>query len=95
MLQGAIMETRSNMGFQHSRLGNYTVISLIWPDFELFRDFMPVLVICKFEENLIKNEDDYRGDNSFTIISIWDLFQHPRANNSTVNSPIRQKIELF
>ena len=38
-------------------MGNFfgPVIGQIWP--ELVPDFMPVLVICKFEENLIKNED--------------------------------------
>ena len=29
----------------------------IWVEFEFVWDFMSVLVICKFEENLIKNED--------------------------------------
>ena len=46
--------------FQHSRVYvcNSIVISLIWPDFELLWDFtMPALAICKFEENLIMNED--------------------------------------
>ena len=29
---------------------------LIWPNFELVRDVMDVLVTCKYEEYLIKNE---------------------------------------
>ena len=45
--------------FWHSRAGNSevngrnsnsTVNNLIWPDFELLRDCIPVLVICRFEE---------------------------------------------
>ena len=31
--------------------------SLVWPESELVQHFMPLLVICKFEENPIKNED--------------------------------------
>ena len=30
--------------------------SLIWPDIELVQDFTPVLVICMFDEDPIKNE---------------------------------------
>ena len=30
--------------------------SPIWPNFELVRDVMDVLVTCKYEENPIKNE---------------------------------------
>ena len=29
----------------------------IWQKFELVRDFMPVLITCKFEEDLIKGGD--------------------------------------
>ena len=28
----------------------------VWPEFELVRDFMPVLVTCKFNEDPINNE---------------------------------------
>ena len=35
---------------------NYAVQGLIWPNFELIRDFMSVLVACKNEEDTIKNE---------------------------------------
>ena len=30
--------------------------SPIWPEIELFRDFMDVFVTCKFDEAPIKNE---------------------------------------
>ena len=32
------------------------VLGPIWPNFELVRDVMNVLVTCKYEENPIKNE---------------------------------------
>ena len=31
--------------------------SLIWPEIELRRDVMPALIICKFKEDPINNED--------------------------------------
>ena len=50
MLHGTILEARSNKGFfQISGVGNLTVISLIWLDFKLLRDFTPVLIICNQE----------------------------------------------
>ena len=33
-----------------------TVLGTIWPNFELVRDIMDVLVTCKYEEYPIKNE---------------------------------------
>ena len=35
---------------------NSDVNGSIWPEFELFQDFMVVLVTHKFEDNLIKSE---------------------------------------
>ena len=35
---------------------NFTVQGMIWPNFELIRDFIGVLVACKIEEDPIKNE---------------------------------------
>ena len=58
--------------FQCSRAKRSTVNSLIWPEFELVRDFMPVLVICKFDDNRIKSEGA-RVDIVFPIISQWEL----------------------
>ena len=45
----------------------------IWPKFKLFRDFMPVLITCKFEKNLIKKQQRKCGDIVFSIISQWAL----------------------
>ena len=48
---------RSTMGFfRLSRASNSQVKSLIWPKFELIREFMVVLVPCKFEDDQIKIE---------------------------------------
>ena len=37
--------------------GNSAVRGRIWPNFELIRDFMVVIVTCKNKEDSIKNED--------------------------------------
>ena len=41
---------------RRSRAANSTVLGPIWPNFELVRDVMDVLVTCKYEEYPIKNE---------------------------------------
>ena len=41
---------------RRSRAANSAVLGLIWPNFELVRDVMDVLVTCKYEEYPIKNE---------------------------------------
>ena len=41
---------------RRSRAANSAVLGLIWPNFELVRDLMDVLITCKYEEDLIKNE---------------------------------------
>ena len=35
---------------------NFTALGPIWPNFELVRDIIVVLVTCKIEEDPIKNE---------------------------------------
>ena len=47
-----------SMGFFSRRLkaANSAALSLIWPNFEHFRDFMVVLFTCKNEEDPIKDE---------------------------------------
>ena len=42
--------------FHCSTASNFEVNCLIWPEIKLVRDFMYVLVTCKFDEALIKNE---------------------------------------
>ena len=41
---------------RQSRAANSAVLGPIRPNFELARDVMDVLVTCKYEEDLIKNE---------------------------------------
>ena len=40
---------------RRSRAANSAVLGPIWPNFELIRDVMDVLVTYKYEEDLIKN----------------------------------------
>ena len=42
--------------FIRSRAANSAVLGPIWPNFELVRDVIDVLVTCKYEEDPIKNE---------------------------------------
>ena len=42
--------------FRRSTAVNSAALSPIWPNFELVRDFMVVLVTCKNEEDPIRNE---------------------------------------
>ena len=42
--------------YRRSRAFNSAVLGPIWPNFELVRDVMDVLVTCKYEEYPIKNE---------------------------------------
>ena len=41
---------------RRSRAANSAVLGPLWPNFELVRDVMDVLVTCKYEEDAIKNE---------------------------------------
>ena len=41
--------------FRRSRTANSVVSGPIWPKFELVRDFMHVLVTCKYEKDRIKS----------------------------------------
>ena len=57
----ASMETAfshyKSMGIFLDAQGQLTPVScLIWPKFELFRDFMHVLVTCKYKKDWIKNK---------------------------------------
>ena len=48
---------------RRSRAANSTVYSPKWPNFELVRDVIVVLITCKYEEDPIKNE----GARVFTV----------------------------
>ena len=61
----------------------------IQPEFKLVRDFMPVLVTCKFD-------DDWIHSNWEKMETLFSPFkEHSRANNSVVKSPTRPKFELI
>ena len=61
--------------FWHSRASNSKVNSVIWPEFELIRDFiLAVLVTCKFDEDPIKSEVAILQTVIFSIISAWENF---------------------
>ena len=47
------------------RASNYEVDDRIWPEIEFVQDFMPDLVTCKFDEDVMNNEDVIL----FTILS--------------------------
>ena len=50
---------------RRSRAVNSAVLGPIWPNFELVRDVIDVLVTCKYEEDPIKNEGA-RVDTTFS-----------------------------
>ena len=55
-----------SMGISNrSRAANSAVLGPIWPNFELVRDLMDVLVTCKYEEDPIKNKGA-RVDTTFS-----------------------------
>ena len=49
----------------NSSSANSAVLGPIWPNFELVRDVMDVLVTCKYEEDPIKNKGA-RVDTTFS-----------------------------
>ena len=63
----ARLETRSNIGFpRNSRATNSNKNSLIWPELKLVREFMPVLIIRKFDKDPVKTEHA-RLENSCSL----------------------------
>ena len=64
----------NSMGFfRHSRAAYSIVSGPIWPNFELVRDFMHILVICKYKKDRIKNNRKKGGNIVFSIINQWGL----------------------
>ena len=60
--------------FRHSRALNSVESGLNWPKLELLWDFMPVLITCKFEKDLIKNNREMLLETSFLHYNQWVLF---------------------
>ena len=79
--------------FRHSRASNTKVNSLIWPKFELIREFMAVQATCKFDKDLIKIKgtiDQTRSNMDFfgsqgQVTPKWKVWSG-RNTNSTENS---------
>ena len=75
MIESNMKELECSQDFSHykymeifsrrSRAAHSTVLAPIWPNFELVRDVIDVLVTCKYEEDQIKNE----GARVFTTFS--------------------------
>ena len=55
--------------FKRSRAANSAVLGRIWLKFELIRDNIDVLVICKYEEDRIKNEGDRVHTRLYEVFS--------------------------
>ena len=67
MIDSKMKELECSQDFSNYKsMGIFPVLGPIWPNFELVRDFMVVLVTCKYEEDLIKN----RGAGVFTTLYI-------------------------
>ena len=69
--------------FRRSRAANFAVLGRIWLKFELVLDIIDVLVICKYEEDPIKNEGA-RG-----LTRLYDIFSDAQGQltpNQQLNS---------
>ena len=76
--------------FRHSRAAYSAVLGRIWLKFKLLRDIINVLVICKYEEDPIKNE------GARVLTSLYDFFfRRSRATNSEVSGGILPKFKLI
>ena len=62
--------------FKTSRAANSVVSGPIWPKFELFPDFMHVLVTCKYKKDPIKNNRE-KVETSFSPLSVNGGFLLP------------------
>ena len=59
--------------FRRSIAANPVVSGPIWPKFELVREFMHVLVTCKYKKDRLKKQPRKGGDTIFPIISQWGI----------------------
>ena len=53
--------------FRGSRAANTVLSGPIWPKFELVRDFMHVLVTCKYKKDLIKSNQEKVVNGGFLL----------------------------
>ena len=54
-----------------TRVGYFHANGQKWAKIKCVQDYMLVLIICKFDEDSIKN-GCYRPDNIFPIIRLWE-----------------------
>ena len=72
LIKSKMQELECSQDFSHYKsMGIFPdakgqLLGPIWPNFELVRDVMDVLIICKYEEDPIKN----RGARVFTTLYI-------------------------
>ena len=59
--------------FKRSRTANSAVLGQIWLKFELIRDIIDVLLTCKYEEDLIKNE------GARVLSRLYDVFSNAQG----------------
>ena len=59
--------------FRRMRAANSLVSGPIWPKFKLVKDFMHVLVTCKYKKGSDQKQRRKGGDIIFPIISQWGL----------------------
>ena len=114
MIESKMKELKCSQDFSHykymgiffrcPRAANSAVLGPIWPNFELVRDVINVLVTCKYEEDPIKNEgarvlttlnihfSDAQGQITlkFVVVSCRNLNSSKRSCMSFL--PVRMKM---
>ena len=83
LIESKMKELECSQDFSHyksdgnfsrrSRAANSPVLGPIWPNFELVRDVIDVLVTCKYEDDLIKIEGSKGVHKISPIITLWEL----------------------
>ena len=71
-METAVSHYKSGNFFRRSRAANSVVSGPIWPKCKLVRDFMHVLVTCKYKKDRIKSSRE-QVEICFPIISQWGL----------------------
>ena len=56
-----------------SALKGSAVSGLIWPNFELLRALIHVIITCKYEKDKMKNSREKSGNTVFPIVTLWEL----------------------
>ena len=75
-----------------TRAGNSEVNRPMWPDFQRIRDFMAVLVTCKFDDDLIKHEAAIMS-TTFSPLQVYGkTYRRSIASYSKAKSPIRYRV---